>query len=215
MAFTREQYSRKASMDVRSACARAIQHHFEELIFEKEGSKFRFTAVHDSWPSYTQDYIPPSCCILPGAWKYGPSNMTPTLIESSWEPVGQMGFGLYKTDELECEFEVSIRTDHVPERNVIILGIEDSFQAPEMLMSETVGPRNCIFLPLPDYYDLQARFALLGGRVIDSEEQAMREQRVASFTVSVQAEKVKLGPVAPLALKIITQCMDDLNACRR
>lgn len=212
--FEKEQYSRKATMDVRSALSRALQIHLENIVFKKEGSQFKFTEVHDTWPSFTQQYIPPSACVLPGGWEYASWSLAPTLLEETWEPQGQMGFGLYKTDEVECRFEVSIRTDNPVERKVVMLGVEDSFQPPDMLMDEAGGARNSIIVPMTEYYDLPARFALLSGRVIDSEEQAMREQRVAVFTLSAQCSKVILGPVAPLSLTIVVKCMDDPNSCR-
>jgi len=105
------------------------------------------------------------------------------------------GWGLWKTAEAEVEFELSLRASSPAERERLILGIEDAFQT-------TGREANRILLELPTYYGLTARYSLLSGRVIDNEDQAMREQRDAVLTISAQADKVVLQPVTPLALNI-------------
>jgi hypothetical protein len=199
----KEHYGRTATRDVRSAAALALRDHLATLTFVNGGAPFCFAEVFEEWPAYLDRYVPPSACVLPGAWKYGDSNFTPTLLEDTWEPEGESGWGLYKTAELEVDFEVVVGATSPSEREAIVLGVEDAFQAPGLLMDEAQGPRNAIILPLSAYYGLSARFALLSARVIDSEEQAMRERREAIFTIQVQAPKVKLGPVHPLALKLV------------
>ncbi len=198
--FTRDQYSRKAVRDVRNAAAVVLARHLGGLSFELGGQSFSFTKVFDEWPSYAQRYKPPAACVLPAGWSYGPWGLTPTLLEDTWEPKGQQGFGLYKTAELECEMEISIRTTSTAERETITLGVEDAFQADQMLMSQKAGPRNSVILFMPEYYNLPARFSLLKGRTIDDEDRAMREKRDVILTIGVQASKVKLGPVYPMAL---------------
>lgn len=204
--FTRDQYSRKATKDVRDAAATALARYLRTLKFD---SGVQFTAVHDSWPSYSQRYQPPSACVLPNSWKYGPWGTAPKLLEWSWEPQGEQGFGLEKTSELEMELEISIATNSPEERAILLLGVEDAFIDPQGLMSEQRGPRNAILLPMPEYYGLSARFNLLGGRVNDDQETAMREKRDAVITVSCQASKVRLIPVFPLALTIETRVNGD------
>jgi len=197
--MTRADYSKKATRDVRNAAALALARHLATLTFEGTEHQ-RFTEVFDEWPAYLNRYRPPAACVLPAGWKYGDWSFTPTLLEDTWEPKGQQGFGLYKTAELECEMEVSLRTTSTAEREVIVLAIEDAFQDPQMLMSQTKGPRNSIILPIPEYYGQTARFSLLRGRTVDDPDSAMRERRDAVMTVSVQASKLKLGPVYPMAL---------------
>ena len=198
MMFTLDQYSRKASLNVRDAMARALSRHLKTLTFQ---FGVRFTDVFDEWPSYVKRYRPPCACVLPSSWAYS-GWMTPTLLEDTWEPQGAQGFGLYKTGEAETELEISIATTSTEERALIEQGIEDAFVDPELLMSEQRGPRNAILLPMPEYYGLNVRFSLLRGRVIDDEDSAIREKRNAVLTVSAQASKVKVGPVYPLALTI-------------
>jgi len=199
--FTKDQYSRKATMAVRDAMACALARYLADLTFE---FGVKLTGAFHQWPSFVKRYRPPCVCVLPSSWNYG-GWMTPTLLEDTWEPEGGQGFGLYKTGEAEAELEISIAVTSTAERTVIEQGIEDAFTDPQGLMSERRGPRNAILLPMPEYYGLKARFSLLRGRVIDDEDSAMREKRNAVITVSAQASKVRVGPVYPLALHIETQ----------
>lgn len=200
--LAREDYSRKATRDVRSAMASALAAYVAGLSFDLEdGNILKFAEVFSEWPAYLDRNVCPSACVLPGSWKYGDSMLTPTLIESTWEPQGGSGWGLYKTAEAEVELELSLRASSAYERERLILGLEESFHHAEVLMSQQ-GAANRIILPLPAYYGLSARYSLLSGRLIDSEEQAMREQRDAVLTISAQAPKVKLGPVHPMSITI-------------
>lgn len=203
------QYSRTASLNARAALALALRRHLEGLSFSLVGGAFTLAQVFDDWPSYQSRLVPPSACVLPGSWRYADWAFTPHLLEDTVEPacvpgVGMStpGFGLYKTAELECDFEVSVHSNTVAERDAVVLGIEDAFVAPTVLMNEQRGPRYGILLDLPEYYALQGRFALQSARVIDNEETAMRESRDAVIVISCQAPKVQVGPVFPLRLKI-------------
>lgn len=198
--FTRAMFSRKATTNLRRAMALALKRHLECLAFENLDT-FQFSAVFDNWPSYLERYVPASACVLPGRWTYGDAYLTPVLLEDTWEPKGELGFALYKTSELEVQLEVSIRTDSVDEREAIILGVENSFVDPDLLMADPAGARYGILLPLPEYYGCNARFQLIGGSVIDDEDRAMRENRDAIMTVRAEASQVVVGPVRPLALK--------------
>jgi hypothetical protein len=200
--MTKAEYPRKATRDVRNAAALALSRHMMGLTWEGTEHQ-RFAEVFDSWPEFLDRYQPPAACVLPAGWVYGAWEYT--LLEDTWEPKGLPGFALYKTNELECEIEVSIRTTSPAEREVIVLAIEDAFQDPEMLMSQKRGPRNSIILPMPEYYGLTARFSLQRGRTIDDPDSALRERRDAVLTVSVQAIKVKVGPVYPMALHMVKQ----------
>lgn len=201
MAITREQYSRKATRDARGAMALALARHLAGLKFFNP-AMFQFVRVFAEWPSQLDRYIPPSAVVLPSAWKYADWAFTPHLLEDTWENPGEAGFGLYKLSEIEVELEVSVRTNHVSEREAVILGVEESFVDPELLMSEKYGGRYGLLLDLPEYYNLTARFALQSARVIDDEDRAMREQRDAVFVISAQAPQVRVGPVNPLRLTV-------------
>jgi len=196
-AMAKDEFSRTATMDVRGAMAATLARYIAGLKFDTldGGPDLQFAEVFDEWPSYLDRAVPPSGCVLPSSWKYGAAVLTPVLIEDTWEPKGEPGWGLWKTAEAEVEFELSFRTTSAVERGKLILGIEDAFQS-------TSQEANRVVLPLPDYYGLDARYSLLSARVIDSEDQAIREQRDAVMTISAQADKVVLRPVFPMSLTI-------------
>jgi hypothetical protein len=204
-----EKYSRSASMDVRDAMAMALRRLIEEIRFAgcQETS---FQEVFDDWPSFLDTEVLPAACILPGSWKYDASSMTPKLLEDTWEPQGMPGWGLYKTAECMGDLQVMVRTNLPAERPKLMRAFEDSFQAPGLLMNTSVGARYGLLRPMPEYYGMDARFALLAGNVLDSEDSALREKRDALFTISAIAAKVQLGPVWPMALSI-SKTMSDLT----
>jgi hypothetical protein len=199
--FTQDQYSRRATRDVRGAMALALRRHLEGLMFHNP-APITFAEVFEEWPSFNERFIPPAACILPGAWKYDDALFTPSLLEDTWEPAGESGFGLYKLNEISMDFEVLIRCVGVAERNVVVLGVEESFRAPLLLMDAVNGARNAIIVDMPEYYGLTARFSLLNARILDDEDRALREARDAIFTISAQAAQVAVGPVQPLCLTI-------------
>jgi hypothetical protein len=199
--MTFDQYSRRATMDVRDACAAALKRHIEGLRFAGAQGTDRFSAVDDDWPTYNERYTPPQACVEPGPWKYGASSMVPQLLEDTWEPFGQIGFGLWKVAELEADFTLACRTNLPAERKVLVKAIEDAFEG----KGQEIGERYGLILPLPEYYGLKVRFAVTGGQIIDNEDKAARSQKDAMFTISAQASKVQVRPVFPMALKITKQ----------
>ena len=216
--FTIAQYSRTATLDLRSAMALSLARFLRDKVFFNPG-QFQFAQVFEDWPSYLKRFVSPSACVLPGSWIYADALMTPHLLEKTVEPMneaGEMlaeGFGLYKLSEMEVTLEVSLRASSVAERSSIILGLEDKFRAPRLLMDDAAGPRYGIIVEMPEYYGMCARFALQSARVVDDEDRAMREQRDAVFVISGQAPQVTVGPVAPLSVVIRKKQMLPDGTC--
>ncbi len=193
-------YSRKATLDVRDALARALARLVAGLRFAGSQTD-HFEEVFDEWPSFEQTAVFPAAAVLPGEFRYAEALMTPRLIESTWEPAGRPGWGLYKTAELQTELQLVVRTDRLAERAILMRAVEEAFQPSGNLMTLD-GPRYGVTVALPEYYGVVGRFALLGGSVIDNEDTAMREKRDAAFTVSASAPKVQVGAVWPMALSV-------------
>lgn len=202
--FSQSQYSRIATAPARVALVKALCRHVEALRFGTENKQF--ARVFEEWANFADDYMPPSACVLPGTWEYVDAVMTPTLLEDTWEPAGQQGFGLYKLAEMNLKLEIAARTDNTVERDEFTLAVESSFRAPRMLMDQVGGGRYGIILPLPEYYGLTGRFAMDSARYLDSEDPAVRNQRDAIFTVSAQCAVVTVGPVYPLNLTTRYAC---------
>lgn len=209
MAFTLQDFSRTATTDLRSAMAEALADYLRDtLVFDAGAGVRKLERVFDDWPSYLDRYVPPSACVLPGAWVYSDPYLVPSLMEDTWEPqqdgkpTGERGFGLYKVAEMDVTLEASFRTNTTEERKAILLAGESLFRDPDLLMNEAKGARNAVLLEMPQYYGVCARFALVGGRVIDDEDRAMRENRDAVLTIKAEATQVVVGPVAPLNVTV-------------
>ena len=201
--MTREQYSRRATMDVRDACALALSRLLAGIDVVIDGQRVRFTQVYDQWPTPDDKYVPPVACVLPpDRWKYDDSIMTPHCLEETWEHDDDSGWALYKTAEMVNTFSVGIRTTSSAGRTIIKLALEDAFQSPGLLMDQTNGPRYGVVLPLPEYWGLHASAWLLDGSNSDSDDAAMRSHREATFSVKMQCSKVQLGPCVPAAMTI-------------
>jgi hypothetical protein len=202
-------FSRRASIGVRNALAVALGRLVQGLTFP--GSQAQsFAEVHDEWPSFLETGVFPAACILPGEFRYADSQLTPRLLEDTWEPKGMPGWGLQKTAELQTEFQLVIRTNLPGERPQLMQAIEDLFQPVDNRMDQE-GPRYGLVVPLPEYYDLKGRFALLSGAVIDNEDTAMREKRDAAFTISASAPKVQVVPVWPMAVGVVTKLFGPIG----
>lgn len=197
-------YSRTQTMDIRSAMARALAVKLTAAEYPApDGRVLKFAEVFDTWPDPEDAYRPPgTAAILPAAYPMEPSQLTPTLLEETWEPAGQAGFGLYKTAEVMADFEILIRASTAAERRVFLTGIESMWVAEHVLMDPVQGARYGILLPMPEYWGTCAEFALKTIRVLDDEDRAMREHREAIITVSGLAAMVKLGPVQPMKMSI-------------
>lgn len=205
--FTKAQYSRKKFQSARAAMAESLVTKLLTARFPRgDGTSFQMAEVYPAWPDPESHYVYPSAVVLPGVATYEDAGMTPTLIECTWEPPGQQGFGLYKTSELVVPFEIQVRAPTDAERDLLISGLEDMWVEEGLLMDHEVGARYGIALPLPGYWGVEAIFSLQGIRILDNEEAAMRQHREAVLSLTGRAPQVVLGPVAPMKL-VIRQCL--------
>ena len=201
------QYSRIAICDVRDACALALSRVIEGIDEVIAGQRVKFNHVFDEWPTQEDKYDPPVACVLaPPEWEYSDSGSAPKLLEDTIES-GDTGvndppsFGLYKTAEMLDQFGLQIRAGSTAMRSLLKLAIEDAFQTRNVTMDPNVPPYG-LRLDLPEYWGLTARASLLKGSNTDSEDAAMRNQREASFIISMQAPKVQLGAVYPFDVTV-------------
>lgn len=201
--MVRENYSRRATLDVRDACAMALQRVLEAIDVVLDGERVTFTAVYDQWPTADDQYVPPVACVLPpDNWKYDDGLFTPTCLEDTWEHDATTGWALYKTAEMIDTFTVGLRTTSSAMRSLLKLALENSFQASGVLMDQSKGPHYGIVVDLPEYWGLKAQAWLIDGSNSDNEDSAMRNQREATFSVRMQCSKVQLGPCNPATMTI-------------
>jgi hypothetical protein len=196
-----EQYSKTAIMDVRDACAMALTRVIQGIDRNIAGEHIKFNHVFDEWPRIEDEYDPPAACVMPPPdWKYSDSGSAPKLLEDTIETATDVvageppSFGLYKTAELLDDFELSIRAGSSAKRSMLKLAIEDAFQTRQITMNPNAAPYG-LRVDLPEYWGLTARASLQSGANTDSADSAQRNQREATFVISMQAPKVQLGAV--------------------
>ena len=200
------QYSTSAIMDVRDACALALSRVIERIDTTIGGQRIKFNHVFDEWPTQDDKYDPPAACIVaPPEWEYSDSG-EPKLLEDTVESVTTAitdppSFGLYKTAEMLDQFGLQIRAGSAAMRSMLKLAVEDAFQLRDAAMYPK-GQRYGLQLALPEYWGMTARASLRKGSNTDSEDAAMRNQREASFIISMQAPKVQLGAVYPFDVTV-------------
>jgi hypothetical protein len=202
----KEEFSRQQSMGLRESMAAALVRLLQSTTFIGPLGRgvIKLETAFMEWPSYPDEYMGPAACVLPGEGKDVEGRLLPNLLEDTWEPKGQPGWGLYVLGEYESEFTIRVRAASAVERDAIIAGVEQLFvQDPgQMLIAPDKGNRYGTLLDLPEYFQSQARFGLKSTTVLDDEESAMREQREVAFIVSGQAKKLRVGLVQPFTLKL-------------
>ena len=205
------QYSTSAIMDVRDACALALSRVIERIDTTIGGQRIKFNHVFDEWPTQDDKYDPPAACIVaPPEWEYSDSG-EPKLLEDTVESVTTAitdppSFGLYKTAEMLDQFGLQIRAGSAAMRSMLKLAVEDAFQLRDAAMYPK-GQRYGLQLALPEYWGMTARASLRKGSNTDSEDAAMRNQREASFVISMQAPKVQLMAVWPMFMTIVEKTL--------
>ena len=207
-----DQYSKSASMDVRDACALALSRVIKCIDRQIAGERVKFNHVFDEWADFEDKVDPPTACVLPPPeWTYDDTGQVRLLESDTIEtlagtvPAGEPpSFGLYKTAEMLDRFTLAIRCGSTAQRSLYKLAVEEVFQTRHLTMDPD-GEKYGLKLPLPEYWGVTARVSLLAGANTDNEDLAARNQREASFTISMQAPKVQLGAVWPMDFTITEQ----------
>jgi hypothetical protein len=201
-------FSRKQTNDLQSAMAEAIALLLRTSEFPGPRGKgtIKLAVVYDEWPSSADNALSPSACVrTPDPIRYAPALLTPTLLEETWEPPGELGLGLYKLSEGECDFRLEVRAATRRERSALVAGIEALFVEPMVLNNRQVGAQYGRFLPMPSYWGLDVRVALQESLTSDDAESAKTNRWDSDFVVRAQANHVRLDVVAPFHVTIIEQ----------
>lgn len=216
--FTVEQYSRKQTEDLETSISQAVQAVLSRSFVGPGGSgviAIQPDQFFTDWADMNDNFVDPSAAIMPdGELKYGPSHPTPVLLEETWEPPGEQGFGLLELSEASREFEIAVRTGSAAARSALKAGIETAFQDPRGLTE--LGPGGIIgstrtaggdrygvvVQAMPSYWSLGCRLTLLGSRKIDDSDSASRNIWEARFRVMAEAPHVRLQVVQPMRVKI-------------
>lgn len=204
--MTRERYSRKQTLDVKTAMATALTRLLAAETFPgpRGQGKVRFLKVFAEWPTSNDVATLPAAGILSSddTVRYAPARLTPSLMEDTWEPAGRRGLGLYKLSEAECEFKVETRARTQLERSALVAGVEALLFAPGVLNNREEGARYGRVAAMPEYWGLPVRFALRDKVTGDDAAGAKSGRWEATFSVLAQAPHVRLDVVSPFRVKI-------------
>ena len=212
--FTRAQYSRKKTESEEKALGAALARYLLERTFPGAGGQglIKFADAFVEWAAPEDTYAGNMVAVIPvSELVYMDTQMTPTLLEETWEPEGRPGLGLYKRAEAEVTFNLQVRGVTGAERSALVAGVEELFVAkdilepegePGVLMNSVEGAREGLLLDLPEYYNLQGRYTLLGSQPVDNEATALRGDNEANIRVLANTPHVSLGRVQPFTLHI-------------
>lgn len=167
----------------------------------------KFNEVFSEWPSSNDRYVAPAASVVAADTpiQYSDSRPTPSLIESTWEPRGMRGFGLYALAEGEKDFNLQVRAPTKAERRALVAGIETLLFAPGVLNNRAQGARYGVVQKMPEYWDLPVRLSQQSKQVLDNPDNAQKNRWEASFIIRAQASLVKLDVVTPFKVKIVEQ----------
>ena len=207
-----DDYPRKQATDIETAMARAIARRLEEASFPLLAPPGKLLKVFDEWADYMDGNVAPSACVMPdGDLVFAPGQGTPTLLEDTWWPKGQPGWGLYKLSEATREFKVVARAATGAERNAVKAGVDVLFFDPKMI-GRPGGDRFGVLVQLDDYFCLPARLTLTASRKLDGADNAAKNIQEAEFTIRCEAAQVKVAPVQPFTLKTNVQDVTQIPA---
>lgn len=208
MPITREQFSRRATQPIATAIAMGLERLLMAQTFAGAGGigTIRFSEVFPEWPSVEDTALAAAACVLPVKVLYGQEYPTPTLLEDTWEPKGDYGFGLYVVADASVEaLEIEFRAPTKAERDALLKGIEDLFAAPRPMLEQPESARSGVLLFLAEYFDLPARVTLLDTAALDDADRAIRNAWEARATLAVQTKQVIVDRVRPFTIRIEEQ----------
>lgn len=204
MPITREQYSRRATQPIAVAVAMGLQRLILAQRFTGAGGigTIAFDEVFEEWPSVEDWNLANAACVLPFELVYGDEYPTPTLLEDTWEPKGDYGFGLYVLSDASAEaIDVELRAPTKAERDALLMGLEGMFGAPRPTLQQPESARSGVTMILDEYFGLPARVYRLKSAILDDADRAIRNAWEARVTLAVQTKQVVLDPVAPLKIR--------------
>ncbi len=206
MPISREQYSRTRTTDLETSMALAIARLVGGTLFPGPGGigTIAFVRVYEEWADFNQDAVTPAAAVLPeGELMYGPSHMTPALLEDTWEPRGESGFGLYELSEASRSFQLTARAASASERDALKAGIEELFVLRPDVLMKPQGQRYGLISTMPEYYGLPVRLSLGSSHKGDDPDSVQKNIWEALFTVRAEAPHVVVGPVQPFRIKVV------------
>lgn len=203
MSRTKEEFPRRATRDLRASMAEALAIHVRAMEFDSGGRRFRLKQVFDSWADWPDKQDWAGAAVLPDeALKYGKTQRQAQLLEETWWPRGEAGWGLYQICEATCDVQLLVKAPTDGERGAIVAGLEGAFLASGASSADVGGRSGGALLPMPSYWGLSAYFSLVEARILDDPETAARGRNEAMFLLRASAPQVKLDAVRPFQARV-------------
>jgi hypothetical protein len=171
-------YTDVQEVDARTALARGLAEYIAQLRVDAPGGRhIQFKRVFPHWAVPEEDARYPSAIVYSTATGvYEPARLTPSLPDSRNKIVGSTNSYLISASSLQLNLTVEIWATDPEERSALVMNLERLLNPVDWMY----GFR----LELPYYFNQRATFSLLDMSYDDSEENAMRRYRKASFTMA-------------------------------
>ena len=141
---------------------------------------FSFSNVWREWPSPGVSLQYPTAVVLPVPEEYEPSSLTPFVMEETYNPAD--GSVLVKPSEFVAQLPITIWTLNAKQRDAVMEGLEYAFN-PNL---DQYG----VFLTLPGKFSTTARFAMLGNKKLDTQDNTFRGELQNTVIVKCWADYV-------------------------
>ena len=150
---------------------------------------FRFKEVFDEWPEADRELPYPCASVGAADVAYGAHSLVPTPVEGTFGiydvPGAMVGSVLWKTAELDAEFQIDVWTRDTARREAVIARMSSAFAPVE-------GTSRVMLTGTPSYWNLPVRASLTSVRRVDEPDPVYSHERRAVVRVQVGIDVVDL-----------------------
>lgn len=175
--------------DARTALTRGLAEYLESIVVNAQGGRqIRFKQVLRTWAEPEQESKYPSAIVysqVPGV--YDSSRFAPGVSANSRLPLPD-GRYVVALAEFTLDLNVEIWCTDPHERSELVTAVELAMNPLDYMYG--------LLLELPFYYNQRAAYEMKDMRYLDSEDDAMRRYRKATFSVTAQIPIMRLATIA-------------------
>jgi len=181
---TPQPHSSVRETDTRTALTRGLSEYLQDTILVDQvgGRQFKFYNVFQAWSEPEENARYPSAVVYAsGAGSYDASSFTPSPNERCRLPDGRYAMAYA---EFVQDLMVEVWANDPTERADLCAACEDAFNPVSFMYG--------FVLALPHYYNLRGTFAMQSVQYMDTEENAIRRYRLATFVLKAEVPLVRL-----------------------
>lgn len=185
-------------LDARNAAAASLAAYLGRVAWLLPGGAapdldFRLQAVTTKWPGPGTDLLYPSASIDEGAVVASAVSLVPEMLEETVDCYGA-GLVLWRTDELEIDFQVDFWTTEEAHREAIAASLPRFF-------SPTESRYGVLLSGHPDYYDRPVRVSIVDTDRINTTDAVFKRERRLRVMMRAEIDEVHLREVVRLRPK--------------